>query len=82
MAVYRAESKSKMVMKVPLSQRERRNRKSLSLIRQATVINGGAGGEHSFFRILWKYEEAPNNRFHSDRAGRGVYSLFCADRNL
>jgi hypothetical protein len=23
-----------------------------------------------------KYEKAPNNRFHSDRAGRGVDSVF------
>jgi len=65
-----------MVMKVPLSQKERRNRKSLSLIRQATTINGGAGGERRLFSDLWKYGEAPNNRFHSDRAGRGVFHYF------
>jgi hypothetical protein len=58
------------------------NRKSLSLIRQATAINGGVGGERRLFSDLWKYEEAPNNRFHSDRAGRGVYSLLCAGRDL
>jgi len=69
-------------MKVALSQRERRNRKSRSLIRQVTAINGGAGGEHRLFSDLWKYEEAPNNRFHSDRADSGVYSLFWACRNL
>ena len=44
-----------------------------TLIRQATTINGGAGGERRLFSDLWKYEEAPNKRFHSDRAGRGVY---------
>jgi hypothetical protein len=42
-------------------------------IRQATAINGGAGGELRPFSDLWKYEEAANKRFHSDRAGRGVY---------
>ena len=52
------------------------NRKSLSLIHQANEINGGAGGECRLFGDLSKCDESPNNRYHSDRAGRGVIHYF------
>ncbi|MEI6260989.1 MAG: hypothetical protein WCR46_13930 [Deltaproteobacteria bacterium] len=46
------ESSSRMVMKVALLQRERRNRTSLSLIRQASVISSVEVGDGVFCRFL------------------------------